>query len=175
MAFYAVGVHRLLLVTLIIAQTGPARRSSFTWQAPVDFGAPCPDAGLPSPGVCMGGVAQRCVDLRQDAKFHFFELCNDQCVCPFGSTCVGNSSDQRICQKVCFAQSDCGGGLICHRFWNSTVSACVTPTQASWFLPSDFKPDERKYWSPTYRWLEPYRYEPPSPAQRIKEGFRSRP
>ena len=123
----------------------------------------------------MGGVAQRCVDLRQDAKFHFFELCNDQCVCPFGSTCVGNSSDQRICQKVCFAQSDCGGGPICHRFWNSTVRACVTPTQARWFLPSDFKPDERKYWSPTYRWLEPYRYEPPSPAQRIKEGFRSRP
>jgi len=173
-AFYAVGVYRLLLVALIIAQTGPARRSSFTWQAPVDFGAPCPDAGLPLPAVCMGQerrVAQHCIDHLPGAPgLRYDELCNDQCACPFGSTCVGDSSSLRLCQKVCFAQSDCGGGLLCHRFSNSKVSACVTPTQASWFRPSDWKPDERKYWSPTYRWLEPYRYEPPSPAQRVKEA-----
>lgn len=176
MAFYGVGVHRLWLA-LLLAQAEPAKRSSFTWQVPVDFGAPCPDAGLALPAVCMAQerVAQHCVEMLPGAAvLRHGELCNDECRCPFGSTCVGDSSSLRLCQKVCFAQRDCGGGLLCHRFSNSNVSACVTPTQQSWFRPTDWKPEERKYerryWSPTYRWLEPYRYEPPSPAQRVKEA-----
>lgn len=173
MAFYGVSVHRLLLFALIIGQTKAQRASPFVWTAPVDLGAPCTsDAGVSFPVFCsrpVGNIIQLCIDDRPElASRQHEELCNDHCTCQFGATCVRDSS-MLFCQKRCYAQSDCARGQFCHRFWNSEVSACLGPG-FGWLRRSDWKPDERKYWSPTYRWLEPYRYEPPSPAQRVKEA-----
>lgn len=173
MAFYPVGVHRLLLVTLIIGQTTAQRASPFTWTAPVDIGAPCTgDGGLSLPAFCggqlEGNIKLICTDDRPWLGSRQQDLCNSRCTCPFGSTCVWNST-MMFCQKRCYAPGDCARGQYCHRFWNSEVSACLDGS-FSRVTPSDWKPDERKYWSPTYRWLEPYRYEAPTPAQRVKEA-----
>ncbi|MBL8940560.1 MAG: hypothetical protein JNM69_38810 [Archangium sp.] len=76
-----------------------------------------------------------------------------------------------VCLKRCFAPGDCARGQFCHRLRDSEVSACVSSDP---FQVSVWKPDDRRYWSPTYRWLEPYRSEAPTPAQRVKEAFGGR-
>lgn len=174
MAFYGVGVHRLLLVTLIIGQTKAQRVSPFVWTAPVDIGAPCSsDVGLARPAFCGGqpekNIKLFCTDERLGLGSRQQVLCNDRCMCPFGSTCVWDSA-QMYCQKRCYAPGDCARGQFCHHFRNSEVSACLEAGFTNWGSPGDWIPNEQAYWRPTYRWLEPYRYEPPSRSQRVKEA-----
>jgi hypothetical protein len=173
-AFYAVGVPRLLLVALIIGQTKAQRAPLFTWTAPIDIGAPCSgDGGLSLPAFCGGrpeaNVQLICTDDRPGLGSREQVLCNDRCTCPFGSTCVWDNA-MTLCQKRCFAPGDCARGQFCHRFRDSEVSACLEAGFTNWRSPSDWIPKEQKYWSPASRWLEPYRSETPSPAQRVKEA-----
>lgn len=142
----------------------------------MDFGAPCsPDGGsLPPPGFCGYGpktfVGQICVETLPGAGYRSTpELCNDQCRCPFGATCVAESA-MRFCIKVCYAPTDCRGDQICHRFAESTVSACVSPSMKSWFLPSDFRPSDAVYRAPASLWRDAPSYRKPTAAELFRQA-----
>lgn len=163
-------MHRWLLLALV---HGSPAEPGLRWTAPVDFGAPCSrDAGaLELPARCVEDpafVAQVCVDRLLAPRLTRHDLCDDQCRCPFGSTCVGDSSLQ-LCMKRCFAPDDCGRGQVCHRFFDSAVSACVPIRLVEWLRPADARPDERRYWRPGFPWREPRRFEPPTPADRVRD------
>lgn len=150
---------RVVLVALVLTQHRDPY--PFPWSAPLDFGAPCSlDGGsLPLPGVCMFAperfVSQHCVETLPGAGYRSTpELCNNHCRCPFGTTCLADST-MRFCIKVCYAPTDCRGDQVCHRFAQSTISACVSPSRESWLLPSDWTPDNRKYRTSSPTWREP--------------------
>lgn len=163
-------MHPLLVTAWICAQ-GPL---PFTWAAPVDFGASCVGQHLHPPLVCLqGAIARLCDDVRLGARRREDELCNDACACAFGSTCV-QSASMRFCLKVCFSERDCVVGQACHRFWGSSVSACVSSSMEAWLRPRDFRPDPRERWLPGARWLEPARFRPADARELIRTVTRVR-
>ena len=85
-----------------------------------------------------------------------------------------DETTMRFCIKACYTPIDCRGDQVCHRFAQSTVSACISTSREGWLLPSDWKPDERKYWRPTYRWREPASFQSPTPAELVREAAEER-